>query len=268
MHNKIKFGFWVLPLILVITTSTAFAKRSKYTETEVANGGSISGTVMFKGQVPPPVSINLKNEKNPKFCQKNSNSNEQGELLIQNVEVKGGYLKDAVIFIQNIEKGKPWDKERLEIHFKDCLAFPKTAVIRKTPKTISRNLVTIENHDAGVLHNPKGYSIGENTRKIFFKKWLLNKGARVDVSKSLQFVKKERDSHFYIECEQHLWMSVSSRVVWNPYHDISEKNGSFKINQIPPGHYKVVVWHPYIGEKTTEIDISSGGDTQLELTLP
>ena len=268
MHKKFKIGFWVLPLLLILSTSTAFAKRSHYNEVKVTDGGSIAGVIKFKGKMPPPVSINLNNEKNPEFCKEAANPNEKGELLINNIEVKDKGLKDAVIFIENIEEGKPWPKETLEIDFKNCQAFPKTAVIRKSPKTKTSHLVTIENHDSGVLHNPMGFSIGEKTRKIFFKKWLLNKGARVDVSKSLKFIKKERDSHFYIECEQHLWMSVSSRVVWNPYSDISKKDGSFKIDQIPPGHYRVIVWHPYIGEKAIEVDISSGGTTQLDLTLP
>ena len=268
MYKKFKIGCWIIPLVLIVSTSIAFAKRSKYNEVDVASGGSISGIVKFTGQVPPPVSINLKNEKNPEFCLENAHPNAQGELLIHHVEVKDGNLKDVVVFIQDIEHGKSWENKPLEIHFKDCQAFPKVAVIRKAPKKITRNMVAIENYDAGVLHNPKGFSIGENTRKIFFKKWLLNKGARVDVTKSLQFIKRKRDSHFYIECEQHLWMSVSSRVVWNPYHDISKEDGSFKIDEIPPGHYKIILWHPYVGEKTLEIDISSGSNTQLDLTLP
>ena len=267
MYKNLKTGFWVLLLVLVLSTSIAFAKKPKYTEVEVVDGGSLKGTVQFKGQVPPPVSVNLKNEKNSEFCMENT-PNSRGEHLIQHVEIKDGNLKDAVVFIQNIEKGKPRSKETLAIRFENCQAFPKVAVIRKPPKNITQNLVTLENFDPGVLHNPKGFSIRGDTRKIFFKKWLLNKGAKTDVTKSLKFVKKERDSHFYIECEQHLWMTVSSKIVWNPYHDISKGDGSFEIDQIPPGHYKVVVWHPYIGEKTTEIDISSGGDTQLELTLP
>lgn len=268
MHTNLKTCFWVLPLALIVSTSIAFAKKPQYTETEVINGGSISGTVIYKGPVPAPVSVNLKDEKNSEFCIENASPNEKGELLIQHVEVKDGNLKDAVVFIQDIKKGKPWADKTMEIHFKNCLAFPKVAVIRKTPKSLKSNLVTIENHDAGVLHNPMGFSIRKSTRKIFFKKWLLNKGAKVDVTKTLQLLKKERDSHFYIECEQHLWMSVSSKVVWNPYQSISKDDGSFNIDQIPPGHYRVMVWHPYIGEKTIEVDISSGSNTQLELTLP
>jgi len=268
MHKIFKTVFWVLPLALIVSTSIAFAKKPTYTEVEVVDGGSISGTITFKGPIPPPASVNLKNEKNPEFCLENAKPNKQGELLIQHVEVNDGNLKDAVIYIQNIGKGKPWPDETLDIHFRNCLAFPKVGVVRKAPKVLTNKLVTIENHDAGVLHNPKGFSIGEKTRKIFFKKWLLNKGAKVDVTKSMKLLNKKRDSHFYIECEQHPWMSVSSKVVWNPYQSISKDDGSFKIDQIPPGHYKVVVWHPYIGEKTTEVDISSGGNTQIKLTLP
>lgn len=267
MHKFFKTVFWVLPLALIASASISFAKN-KYTEVDVVNGGSISGTVMFNGQVPSPVAIDLKTRKNPEFCLENAKPNEQGALLIHHVEVEGGKLKDAVVFIQDIKKGKPWADEVLDIHFKDCQAFPKVATVRRTPKDLTNNFVTIENHDAGVLHNPMGFSIRGNTRKIFFKKWLLNKGAKVDVSKTLRSLRKGRDSHFYIECEQHPWMSASSKVVWNPYQDISKNNGSFKIDQIPPGHYKVVVWHPYVGEKTLEVDISSGGNTQLELTLP
>jgi len=268
MQKKFKFSFWILPLVLTMSISIAFAKKPQYTKMDVTNGGSLSGIVLFKGEVPPPVSVHLKNEKNSEFCLENANPNKNGELLIQHVEVKDGYLKDAVISIEDIKTGKRWVKDRMKIQFKNCQAFPKVGVIQKSPKRVTTNLVTIENHDAGVLHNPKGYSIGEKTRKIFFKKWLLNKGAKVDVTKSLKLLKKDRDFHFYVECEQHLWMSVSSKVVWNPYHDISKDDGSFKMNQIPPGHYKIVVWHPYVGEKTVEVDISSGTNTQLELTLP
>ena len=268
MHKNFKIGLLVLPLALIFSSSVTFAKKSKYTEVEVGDGGSISGIIKFTGQVPPPVSVDLKNEKNSEFCLENASPNKEGELLIHHVEVNGEKLRDAVIFIQNVQQGKPWPNKTLEVHFKNCKAFPKVDVIRKTPRILTNNLVTIENHDKGVLHNPKGFSIGEKTRKIFFKKWLLNKGAKVDVTKSLRHLKKEQDSHFYIECEQHLWMSVSTKVIWNPYHDISKNDGSFKIDQIPPGHYKVVVWHPYIGEKATEVDISSGKNTQLELSLP
>jgi len=268
MLKKFTIYFWVLVLVLFLATSMAYGKRPLYVEIAVAQGGTLTGKVRFQGEIPPPTRVDLKQGKNSEFCLENARTNDQGELVLEQVEVSGGNLKHAVVFIENIPKGKAWPKKPLVIDFKNCEAFPKIAVVRRPSKLMTKGLLIIKNHDAGVLHNPKGYSIGVGTRKIFFKKLLLNKGSKVDVTKVLKHFRKSRDSHFYVECEQHLWMSTSSRVVWNPYYDLSEKDGSFEIDQIPPGKYKVTVWHPYVGEKSFETTISKGQTTQLDIQLP
>ena len=38
MYKNLKTGFWVLLLVLVLSTSIAFAKKPKYTEVEVVDG--------------------------------------------------------------------------------------------------------------------------------------------------------------------------------------------------------------------------------------
>ena len=63
-------------------------------------------------------------------------------------------------------------------------------------------------------------------------------------------------------------MTVSSKVVWNPYYAISKGNGAFEIDQIPPGTCKVTVWHPYVGIKAVEATISKGEKTNLDIFLP
>ena len=75
MQKKFKISFWILPLVLTMSASIAFAKKPQYTKMDVTNGGSLSGTVLFKGEVPPPVSVHLKNEKNSEFCLENANPN-------------------------------------------------------------------------------------------------------------------------------------------------------------------------------------------------
>lgn len=268
MLRRLPILILILALIFVFAVSPVSAKRSKYVEDSVSDGGIISGTITFKGKVPAPVKVDLKAGKNSEFCLEHASPNKAGELLLRHVEVDQGFLKDAVVFIENLEKGKPWSKGAVNIHFKNCQPYPKVAVIRKPLKFEDSGLLTIENHDEGVLHNPKGYSIGASTRKTWFKKFLLNKGSKVDVTKALRHLKKNRDTHFYIECEQHLWMSVSSRIVWNPYYDISRPNGSFRLDQVPPGTYKVVVWHPYVGEKSIEVTVSAGKKTEIEVSFP
>lgn len=268
MLKKLLVTIFVAVQILVLAASLAYAKKPVYIEGDVIKGGSIKGKISFKGSAPTPVKIDLKSKKNPEFCLENADPNDKGELLLQHVEVDDGGLKDAVIFIENIKQGKLWGKDSVTIDFENCRSHPKVAVIRKPKKFETKGLFIIKNNDEGVLHNPKGFSIGATTRKYFFKKWLLNKNDKVDVTKSMKGLKKGRDTHFYVECEQHLWMSVSSRVVWNPYYDISGKDGSFEIDKIPSGKYRVVIWHPYVGEKSMEIKIDPGKETELNTTLP
>ncbi len=267
MLKRFLVSIFVAVQILILASSLAYAKKPMYIEGDVKNGSSIKGKISFKGSAPSPVKVDLRSQKNSEFCLENADPNKEGELLLQYVEIDDGGLKDAVIFIEGIEQGKSWGKDSVTIDFRNCKSYPKVAVVRK-PGKFDKGLLVIKNHDEGVLHNPKGFSIGTTTRKFFFKKWLLNKGAQVDVTKSLRQLKKGRDDHFYVECEQHLWMSVSSRVVWNPYFDVSEKDGSFEIGNIPPGKYRMVVWHPYAGEKSMEIDVAPDGKAVLNITLP
>ncbi len=252
---------------IMFTISIAHAKRLWYQQGPV-DGGVLEGTIKFEGVLPPPAKIKLEDKKNAGFCMKHAPVDEHKRLLLQHVEVDNGYLKDAVIFFDAIRQGKPWESRTLNIDFKNCQSFPKVATIsRPLNKSIS-NMLVIHNQDSGVLHNPKGYSIGEKSKKIFFKKWLLSKGAQVDVTKSLNYFKKGRDTHFFIECEQHPWMTSSARIVWNPYYAISSKNGSFKIDDIPPGVHKLTVWHPYVGQKTIEVNIEKGKKKKITLVLP
>ncbi len=267
MYRKNIFSLVAVVAFFMLTVSPIQAKRPWYQEAPV-DGGGLEGVVKFEGVIPEPVKVKLENEKNSAFCIKQAPVDKQNHLLLQHVEVMDGYLKDAVIFFDGIRQGKPWKSKALEIDFKNCQSFPKVATISRPLKKSISNMLIVRNHDSGVLHNPKGYSIGEKTKKILFKKWLLNKGAQVDVTKSLNYFKKERDTHFYIECEQHPWMTSSTRIVWNPYYALSSKNGSFEIDSIPPGTHKLTIWHPYIGEKTIDINIESGKKKNIILTLP
>ena len=266
--KKVIESFWVFILLLTFAAlDGAAAQNLYYSENDGVNGGTIGGIISLQGTVPSPVEVDLKREKNSEFCIEHSGGDNKGILRIHHVEAKKGKLKDAVIFIENIYKGKPWKMNAVNIDFKNCKAGPKVFVIRKYPRGITKGFLTIKNHDEGVFHNPNGYSIGKSTRRPFFKKLLVNKGSQVDVTKSLKHLKKSRDKHFYIECEQHLWMTVSARVLWNPYYAISDEAGSFQIENIPPGNYKLIAWHPYIGETSQEITITPGIQSKVHFTL-
>ncbi|MFQ5450201.1 MAG: carboxypeptidase-like regulatory domain-containing protein [Nitrospinaceae bacterium] len=260
-------GILAVGISLTLGITSGWAKKNEYIENSVERGGSLSGTVHFKGKAPPPILEDLNKGKNAEFCVSHPETEKSGIRPRIKVAVKDGKLKDAVIFFEDIKNGKPWPAETTNFDFKNCDIFPKVSVIRKTPKGMKEGLMTISNRDPDILHNPHGYSVSGANRKTLFNKPLPDKGAVADVTKSLKRFKKKKDHHFFLQCDQHNFMEADARIVWNPYYAVSAGDGTFKIDQIPPGKYKVTVWHPYVGQTTREITVEEGSDIRVDFEL-
>jgi len=260
-------GVLVSVVSLALGAQVVFAKKAKYEEGEVSGGGSISGVVNFKGNVPSPIMEDLTKGKNSEFCETNPDTIKGHIRPRQKVVVADGKLKNAVVFIENITQGKAWPAGTTNIDFKTCDIFPKVFVVRKTPKGMKEGLLTITNQDPEILHNPHGYSVAGASRKTLFNKPLPSQGSVADVTKSFKRFKQKKDKHFFLQCDQHNFMEADGRIVWNPYYAISNADGSFKIENIPAGKYKVTAWHPYVGEMTQEITVTGGADAKAEYEL-
>ncbi len=267
--KKIVLGVMVASLSLALGASTSFAaKKPKYAE-GTAGAGSITGTVSLKGTPMAPIMEDLNKGKNVEFCVTHPDTKEGGIRPRIKVTAAGGKLKDAVVFIENIKAGKPWgDGGKMAFDFEKCDIIQKMGVVRKATKAEKKTggLVTITNRDEDILHNPHGYSVAGASRKTLFNKPLPSKGDVADVTKNLARFKQKKDKHFFLQCDQHNFMEADARIVWNPYYAITGADGTFKIEGIPAGTYKVTAWQPYVGESTMEVTVAEGA-AKADFTL-
>jgi plastocyanin len=115
---------------------------AQYAGGAVSDGGSISGTVKFKGTAPAPKKLDVSKDK--EVCGKTPK-------VDQSLVVNNGNLANAVITITDIKKGKAVAVKKVTLDQKGCeyhphvLAFP------------AGSTVEILNPD-GILHNVHSYS--------------------------------------------------------------------------------------------------------------
>jgi hypothetical protein len=70
-----------------------------------------------------------------------------------------------------------------------------------------------------------------------------------------------------IKCNQHPWMRAYVGVLNHPYFSVSDKTGKFEIRNLPPGTYKLVVWHEIFGEQEIDVTLVPGESRSADFTF-
>jgi plastocyanin len=71
-----------------------------------------------------------------------------------------------------------------------------------------------------------------------------------------------------VYCHIHSHMSASILVFDHPYFAIPRADGTFSLDDLPPGTYQVSAWHERIGENTQEVRVDGGRAAAIEFSLP
>ena len=221
------------------------AKRGKYTEVAVSDGGSITGTVSFSGAVPDDAIEKILITKNNDVCG-------DGEREVVWVDVKDGALRGAFVFIDKVKEGKPWPAPEAGANMvvqKGCRFTPWAQVVEPGP-------FVIRNSDNGVLHNINARELIGVEKGRIVKKTLFNFG-QPDPGDITDKIKPRRSSYIAINCEAHNFMFGFILAPVNPYAVVVGEDGSFSIDNIPPGKYTLKAWHPRFGVMKTKITIAA-----------
>lgn len=69
-------------------------------------------------------------------------------------------------------------------------------------------------------------------------------------------------------CEIHSHMSAVVRIFDHRWFTVPNEDGTYAIDDVPPGDHMLVAWHERIGERRDRVTIRAGASSQMNFTLP
>lgn len=248
-----------------------------YEEVAVSNGGTLAGTITLVGEVPKPKGYNLTTLPDQIYCGRISDGRGWRVLQPFKVDANGGF-RDVVIYIDEIEKGKPFHFKTPKIEAIDCAFKPFMNVVW------DKHQVEVVNMDP-VMHDIQAYETSQLGPRVLFNVPLpmnpehprnikdTSEAARyhkhlagTPMKQDVRMTKGRRV--FVMQCGFHAYMESWGLAVENPYYAVSDAQGSFTIEGIPPGTYKVTVWHPFIGGvQEYEVTVEPHAQTRLDVKI-
>ncbi len=217
------------------------AQAATYKVVEVQNGGAISGKVTFKGKAPAPKNFAV--TKDLETC---GSSDRQ----LNFVKVNNGALNNVVVYLAKVKKGKAFEDNTaaVNINQKGCAFDPFLQVMANGGE------VEVLNSDP-VSHNIHTYEMLGRAKKTVFN---ISQPDQDSVIKKT--VKLRRGTAMKVECDQHDFMHGFVFVAKNPYYAVVAEDGSYTIDNVPAGKYKIRAWHGTLKEQKGSVTIA-GGDT-------
>jgi len=181
--------------------------------------GTIEGTVSYAGS--NKTSKELKMDSDP-ICGTSHSVPPKNESFVLNEDNK---FKNVIVWLKGFDYEGKLSSDTVTIDQTGCMYSPHVNTLTTGQK------VFIKNSDK-TLHNVNSQSkVNANFNSA-------QPAGVPDIQKSFPYP----EDPFYIKCDVHPWMKAWVMVADHPYFAITDKNGQFKIENIPAGQYELVFW--------------------------
>lgn len=212
--------------------------------------GRITGKVRFQGNAWARKKLDITTADG--FCVNNHGS----EGLWSEGFIMGadGALANAVVFIKEGASGAgDPPKEPVVLDQSKCQYIPHVAVlqvgqpllIKSSDKTLHNVHMTGQAVPGGELNQSMSHPM--ELPQITFR--------RPEVAQR-------------VFCDVHSWMECYLVVLPHAYHGVTGEDGTFTIENVPPGKYKLAAWQEKLGEKGhTDVTVEAGGTATVEFVL-
>jgi hypothetical protein len=243
-------------LIILFVFSIRIAEG--YEVIKVKNGATLKGVVKVKGKVPKAETVVIKED--TQYCGK--------VQKINKYIISDSRIKDVVVWIDDINKGKAIPKKTVEIILKRCKAKPLVNVGFVGGNYLFRN-------EDSILHTLQLKLELKYQKKVSGRP--LENGATIYnfalPKKGMQIEKPIKRYHRYSEdtgfirltSNTHNWIRGYIFIFDHPYAAITDRSGIFVIEDLPPGEYVLKAWHEGLGIQEKKIKVTPGEVVEIEI---
>lgn len=210
--------------------------------------GQITGTVKLDGQAPHQKPIDM--SKDPACAQTHTGGPATGESVV--VGANGGLANVVVYISQGLSGDVPAASKPVAFDQRGCQYVPHVVAVNPGQHM---NILNDDKTSHNIHPDPKPGG-GNNA----FNKSQLAGGPPIDISWSAEEVA------IPVKCNVHPWMRAFIVVVKGP-NGVSDANGSFKLENVPPGTYTLTAWHETYGTQTQKVTVAEGKPATVDFTF-
>ena len=212
------------------------------------SAGTLSGTVYYEGNVPNLRPVDMSAD--PACMHHQKADDLSSEILVLGEDnTLGNVFIEIVSGLDNdINYAVP--EEPVILTQAGCRYAPRVFGIRVG------QVLQVLNPD-GTLHNVNGLP---KVNRPF------NRAMPRELD-TLEITFEHAEPIFPIRCDVHPWMASFCAVLDHPFFDVTDRKGTFQIEDLPPGNYELRAWHERLGEQIHPFQIGEDEGAEILLNL-
>ncbi|MBO9646932.1 MAG: carboxypeptidase regulatory-like domain-containing protein [Variovorax sp.] len=205
-----------------------------------AFAGSIKGKVVFSGAAPPAAKVPVTIDQY--LC---GNEKPADDLQVSSARE----IRNAVVWIENAPPDStPTATKKVEVDQKGCTFVPRVVVVP------AGGTVDFLNSDR-LLHNihatPKANVSFNRTQPM---------GRTIPITFAQPEIVR-------INCDLHSWMTAWVVVAAHRFYAVTGADGGFAFDDLPPGQYKLQIWHERLGTMPASVTVGEQQPAQVNVEM-
>jgi plastocyanin len=211
-----------------------------------ATAGTVMGTVKFEGTPPQMRNINMASVPS---CAKLHATPQMVEDVVLG---DNGTLQDVVVYLKGDFSAYsfPAVTTPVQIDQSGCVFSPHVVAL------MTGEPLEVTNTDS-VTHNVNVMS----THRQGWNQTLATGAPPIEKT----FAREEIP--IAVKCNIHAWMKFYIAVLSHPYFQVTGKDGSFVLKNVPPGTYTLTAWHEKYGTKEQSVVVKPNSEQNASITF-